>query len=302
MNVGRHEVIYSMKHIQRIQQAINYIEQHLDHDFTLTDVSAAAFSSLSYMHRIFYQVTGYTMKEYIRQRRLAVSVGTLQSSKKSVLDIAIASGYQSAESFCRAFKKQFNTTPTDCREGFYDVSVCQPLDLSGKYDFIQKKDLDFHLSLEAVSLPAFEVMGFKIHTTLQDDQQVVDICEFANSYLNGPTLSTYFDLEQTGIYGVYTEMSDQDDFCYTIGGLCKACRVQEEQMVVHAFKAATYAKFTLNRNDRIKEAWHYIYGVWFPQIEAYRSKGYDFEIYHEDSTSIYIPMSQVPLNSMNNTK
>ena len=78
-----------MKHFKRINNALEFIEENLYDEFTLNDISNAAFSSLSYMHRIFYQMTGFTMKEYIRQRRLAVAVSLLQSSKKSVLDIAL---------------------------------------------------------------------------------------------------------------------------------------------------------------------------------------------------------------------
>ncbi|HJN37552.1 MAG TPA: helix-turn-helix domain-containing protein [Gammaproteobacteria bacterium] len=284
-----------MKHFQRIKNALEFIEENLYDEFTLNDISNAAFSSLSYMHRIFYQMTGFTMKEYIRQRRLAEAVSLLQSSKKSVLDIALIAGYQSAESFTRAFYKQFSMTPSDCRRGLEDVIVCQPLDLTGDYTFISSRELDFELTLEAVSLPAFCVKGFMIRTTLQDDQQTVDICEFAEKIIQSGKMIEHFDLSRTPLYGMYTEMTDQSEFKYTIAGLSHACFHPVADMVTHRVESSVYAKFTLNRNDRIKEAWHYIYGSWFPQVDDLRSQGFDFEIYKETSTSIYIPMQKVPI-------
>jgi AraC family transcriptional regulator len=284
-----------VKHIKRINTALNFIEENLHNDFTLTNVSQVAFSSLSYMHRIFYQMTGFTMKEYIRQRRLASAVSLLQSTSKNVLDIALISGFQSAESFTRAFKKQFSLNPSQCRRKGSDIVVCQPLELSRKHEFISPEELDFELRLEAVSLPEVSVSGYMIHTTLENDQQRVDICDFANKTMNSGVLSQHFDLSKTSVYGVYTEMTDQDDFNYTIGGLTSACSNPDSAMVQHTLRSCTYARFKLNRNDRIKEAWHYIYGNWFPQIDNLRLHGYDFEIYDIDSTSIYIPMTRVPM-------
>jgi AraC family transcriptional regulator len=285
-----------MKHFKRINNALEFIEENLYDEFTLNDISNAAFSSLSYMHRIFYQMTGFTMKEYIRQRRLAVAVSLLQSSKKSVLDIALIAGYQSAESFARAFHKQFSMSPSDCRCGLEDVIVCQPLDLSEECKFVSASELDFVLTLEAVSLPAFCVVGFMTSTTLQNDQQVVDICEFADKIIQSGKMKGHFDLSQTPIYGMYTEMTDQSEFNYTIAGLSKACFQPTTDMITHRIESSTYAKFTLNRNDRIKEAWHYIYGNWFPRINELRSQGFDFEIYKENSTCIYVPMQKVPMD------
>ncbi len=284
-----------MNHCRRIQNSLEFIETNLAQDFTLNDVSSAAFSSLSYMHRVFYQMTGFTMKDYVRQRRLAVAVELLQATKKSVLDIALIAGYQSAESFARAFKNNFGISPTACRRELSDVIICQPYDLVGQYEFVTADELDFTLQLEAVSLSAFSVTGFMLNTTLKNNQQVVDICAFADKMLQSEELNKYLDLEKTSVYGVYTDMTDQDEFNYTIGGLSSACMNFDNNMVTHNIKSSTYARFKLNRNDRIKQAWHYIYGSWFPQIDALRSHGYDFEIYEEHTTSIYIPMTNVPI-------
>lgn len=283
-----------MLHVDRISHALHYIEEHLHDSFSLEDVSKAAFSSLSYMHRIFYQMTGLTMKEYIRQRRLAKAASLLQDTNHTILHIALDSGYQTSESFSRAFKRQYSVSPSECRNQRIEIITQQPIDISRDFIFKQPEDLDFNLQLTAISLPKTTICGFITETCMQDNKHIKDICEFANHYLTTGLLNKYFDQNKTEFYGVYTDMTSQDEFKYTIGGLDQAIIDKEQGMVTHTLPATTYAKFTLDRNDRIKEAWHYIYGAWFPQIEELRSHGFDFEIYHLDSTDIYIPMERVP--------
>jgi len=69
----------------RIQRAVDYIEEHLLEELTLADVSQAAFSSLSHFHRIFYFMTGFTLKDYIRKRRLSQAAIELMTSRKKSL-------------------------------------------------------------------------------------------------------------------------------------------------------------------------------------------------------------------------
>ena len=283
-----------MKHFERIQKAINFIEENLDHQFSLEDVSKEAFCSLSYMHRIFYQITGITIKEYIRKRRLSQAAVRLQKSKDPVIDIALCSGYETLESFSRGFKHQFSMTPRACRNKHDEVPLIEKLDLAKEYQFISPPELDFNLSLESISHKALNLTGFQIHTTLDNNQQATDICRFADHMIQGGIINKHFDLTSSSMYGVYTNMTDQNNFDYTLACLEKSCVLQDNMMVKIQLPASRYAKFTLDRNDRIKEAWHYIYGHWFPQIEPLRSKGFDFEIYHKNTVSIYIPMNIVP--------
>lgn len=284
-----------MLHIERIKRAVDHIENHLHLAIELEQVSQAAFSSLSYMHRIFYQITGMTMKEYIRLRRLAKAVLKLQSTNCSILEAAIASGFQSAESFSRAFKKEYGLSASVIRNTNKEIAICRQLDCTNVFTFTKPKDLDFNLELTAVNFSTMTIIGFQTSTTMNQNQHILDICTFANQYLASNQLSIYFNLAQTDIYGVYTDMTSQEDFNYTIGGLKEACIEKAANMVEHVLPAASYAKFSLNRHDRIKEAWHYIYGSWFPQISALRAHGYDFEIYHHSGVDIYIPMTEVPL-------
>ena len=285
-----------MLHIERIHNALQFIDKHIFDKFTLEDISKSSFCSLSYMHRIFYQMTGYTVKEYIRLRRLAIAVELLQNTHKTVLEIAMMLDYKTYEGFSRAFKKEYMISPGEYKKFPVALSTCQPLDILNKYKFQAPIDLDFELTLSSEYVPSIDIVGWKISTSLDGNQHQNDICNFANDCLQNKDFDNIFDLNNTRIYGVYTNMTSQNSFNYTIGGLVKACNNINKDMITHVLPASNYAKFSLNRNDRIKEAWHYIYGIWFPKIKLLRSFGYDFEIYLENKVEIYIPMQNVPFS------
>lgn len=276
-----------MQHLTRIQHAVDYIEAHLASPIRLADVSAAAFSSLSYMHRIFYQLTGHTMKEYIRLRRLSRAATRLLTSTDRVIDIALDSGFDSAESFSRAFKKQYAISPRALRQHPVTLPLLPPYNTS-QFTPTALADTDFTLDLSYTTQQATEVIGFLTHTTLENHQQTVDICQFAERTL--PRLAHAFDLTQTPVYGVYTNMTDASEFDYTLAGQPHALTHATPQLVRHCLPAGSYATFHLNRNDRIKQAWHYIYGQWFALTTQYRAGGFDYELYYPDHTEIFIPM------------
>jgi AraC family transcriptional regulator len=101
-----------MNYYQRIQKAIDYIEGHLDQPLTPELCAKEAYMSISGFYRMFLSVVGYTVKEYIRMRRLTLAYKDLLLAQESVLDIAVKYEYQSADSFTRAFKKQFGLLPS----------------------------------------------------------------------------------------------------------------------------------------------------------------------------------------------
>src|SRR3989338_3920029 len=281
-----------MDYYSRIQKAVDFIEANLENAFTLTDVSKRAFSSLSYLHRVFYFMTGYTVKEYIRKRRLSQAAVSLHCSKKSIIDIALTTFYDSPESFSRAFKKHYGISPRDFRQQNQEIELFNKLDVINTFARQPTPERDFDLTLKYVIYKSVEISGFQTRTTLEGGQQAIDICNFADKVMGSNQLVELFHLEATPVFGVYTNMTDENEFDYTIGCLTHQLKQANKKLVHHILPTSRYDRFTLTRADRIKEAWHYIYGSWFPKNEAVRTKGFDFETYGKDSVEIYIPMNE----------
>jgi len=102
--------------IQSIQSALNYIEVHLlDEDLDNDTVAKQAYSSNANFQRIFSIVTGVTIADYIRFRKLTLAGDELASSRVKVIDTALKYGYDTPESFAKAFIRFHGVTPSEAR-------------------------------------------------------------------------------------------------------------------------------------------------------------------------------------------
>lgn len=104
-----------MDWITGIQRAINYIEDHLTDELDYGEIAARSFSSSSHFQRIFSILCGYTLGEYIRNRRLTLAGAELAAGKEKVIDVALKYGYDSPDSFAKAFQKFHGITPSQAR-------------------------------------------------------------------------------------------------------------------------------------------------------------------------------------------
>lgn len=106
-----------MDWITGIQNAINYIEDHLSEELDYEQIAKESFSSSFHFQRVFSILCGYTLGEYIRNRRLTLAGTELVASREKVIDIAYKYGYETPESFSKAFQKFHGVTPSQARNG-----------------------------------------------------------------------------------------------------------------------------------------------------------------------------------------
>jgi len=119
-----------MEWIQNLSTALRYIDDNLSNEINVDDVSKQVFSSSSNFHRIFKAVTGISIGEYIRNRRLTVAGQELCHGKEKVIDIAMRYGYDTPESFSKAFSRFHGITPSDAKVHGDKLKVYQPLTIN----------------------------------------------------------------------------------------------------------------------------------------------------------------------------
>lgn len=126
-------------------QAIQHIENHLNHKLDLDSVAAALNYSKFHLHRIFKKTTGLTIHNYIQRRRLTEAAKLLVSSQKSIIDIALISGYESQQAFTGIFKAMYKTTPAHFRETnvFYPLQLEICLTTAPRKTSFLKEDIQF---------------------------------------------------------------------------------------------------------------------------------------------------------------
>ena len=104
-----------MDWITGIQNAINYIEDHITEELDYEVIAKESFSSPFHFQRVFSILCGYTLGEYIRNRRLSLAGTDLARGKAKVIDVAYMYGYDTPESFAKAFQKFHGITPSQAR-------------------------------------------------------------------------------------------------------------------------------------------------------------------------------------------
>lgn len=101
---------------EQLNKAMDYIEEHIEDEMLQDDVSSVTSYSRYHFDRLFYYIADMPLSEYIRKRRLTRAADELVNSNEKIIDMAVKYGYDSADSFTRAFKLQHGITPSELRK------------------------------------------------------------------------------------------------------------------------------------------------------------------------------------------
>ncbi|MCC2249708.1 MAG: AraC family transcriptional regulator [Bacillota bacterium] len=105
-----------MEWLDRMNYALDYIEDNLVQDIDYKKIAQAACCSEYHFSRMFSSIAGIPLSEYIRRRRLTLAAFEIQQSESRIIDIAMKYGYSSADSFSRAFQKMHGVKPSAIRK------------------------------------------------------------------------------------------------------------------------------------------------------------------------------------------
>lgn len=144
-----------MDWITGMQKAIEYIEDNITDKLDYVDIAKKAYSSSFHFQRVFSIMCGYTIGEYIRNRRLTLAGNELANSNTKVIDVALKYGYDSPDSFAKAFTRFHGISPSSVhKEGAILKSFTR---LSIKISMEGGNIMDYKIEKK----PAFELIGYK---------------------------------------------------------------------------------------------------------------------------------------------
>lgn len=114
-----------MNNIEKVQAAIDYIEDHLTEKLDLDVIAGAVHYSKYHLHRVFSKTVGLTLHEYRNRRQLTEAAKLLVFSERTILDIALQAGYESQQAFTAAFSAMYKQSPSQYRENekFYPLQL-----------------------------------------------------------------------------------------------------------------------------------------------------------------------------------
>lgn len=269
-----------MNYLNRVRRGIDYIEQHLDGDIAPAEVARAAGISQWHFQRTFKALTKETLKTYIRCRRMSHTLDRLMSTEARIIDIALDAGYNSQESFTRAFKQMFGITPNAYRKLGENSLFLRKLELDT--DYLAHINQNVSLEPDIVTLEPMRFVGMKTRFYGPESEK--------NNMGNKlPTLwQTFLERRQeigqlvpgTG-YGIVSQAAAQSDLLdYVAAFEVTAADTPPEGMTAVGLPRTTYAQFAhRGLPEALDHTVNYIYANWLLQSGRRHSYAADLEIY-----------------------
>lgn len=115
-----------MNILNHLNTAMEYIEENLCAELDLEEVAGRACVSTDSFQRFFSYMTGMSLKEYVRRRRLTLAAEEIRLGQEKIVDLAVKYGYDSSAAFSRAFAKQHGLTPNEYRKFGGTIIVFPP--------------------------------------------------------------------------------------------------------------------------------------------------------------------------------
>jgi len=129
-----------MNWIQCLEKALQYIEKHLTDEININEIANQSYTSSSHFQLMFHLVTGMTVGEYIRNRRLSSAAQDLLQPNSKVIDVAMKYQYDTSESFSKAFARFHGVPPSKVQRG--KIRLFHPLTINvtiqGGFDMSHK--------------------------------------------------------------------------------------------------------------------------------------------------------------------
>ena len=135
-----------MNWIQMLSKALDYVEEHLTDNISIDEISNQSYASKSHFQLIFHIVTGITIGEYIRNRRLSLAAQDLLQSNCKIIDVAMRYQYDTQESFSKAFTRFHGIPPSRVQRGKHKLfnPLSTNITIQGGFDMSFKMIDEFH--------------------------------------------------------------------------------------------------------------------------------------------------------------
>ena len=265
-----------------IQSALEYIEENLTDDIDISDIAARAYLSPFYFQRVFHATIGLTVGEYIRNRRLTLAAEELSACDVKVIDVALKYGYDSPDSFARAFAKFHGISPSSAKESGAKIKHFAPFVINRTV-----KGGTF-MDYKIVEKSAFTVMGkcrkFNSETSYEEIPKF-----WGEHYATGGGEMI------RGMFGVCLD-GDGKEFDYLIADLYFPWNQIPEGCETRTFEAGAWAVFSYHGKcpEALQTVNTQIWTEWLPNSLEYELAGnYNIEFYvSETEGEIWVPVKR----------
>lgn len=294
-----------MEFLERMIQVIEYVEEHITESFNYKEVADIAGCNIYQFGRIFSYVVGIPFSEYVRNRRLSLAAIELQEGKRKVIDVALMYGYNSPESFARAFREQQGISPKEASVTGVKLKMYPRI----TFQITVKGDVDMEYRIEKKGVikgvgvvrnfGSWEVSSEKDDWKGKMGERWAYWDEFLNGGMNSRILQ----------YELYREPFYQMGVTYTLenGDIVEAIGAEADgrnypDLMEFEVPASTWAVFsskgTLQQDEHPMDALTTkIFSEWLPSSGYERSMNYEIQVYGpgDASSDDYISELWIPV-------
>lgn len=281
-----------MDWIKNLNRALEYIEENITDDLDHAKIANAANSSKFHFIRIFSILTGKTLGEYIRERRLSLASQDILHGDLKVIDVALKYGYEDAGAFSKAFKRFHGVTPTQAQCFKKSLKAVPPL----KFIISVKGDEKVDYRIEKKG--SFNVIGVSTDVTLKNGKNFEIIPKFWQESIGNGVVNKALEAKgELGIIGViYDYNEDAEEFKYMIGtDSNNTSETFSKSLKVDAHDWAIFSgKGDLPKS--MQAIWEKIFNEWFPATNYQHADGPELEVYRgpdndgNEQYEIWIPV------------
>ena len=274
--------------IEGIQNALRYIEDNLTQELEIREIAKCAYVSPFYFQRIFSALCGISVGEYIRNRRLTLAGEELLSSNAKIIDIAAKYGYDSPDSFNRAFQRFYGVSPSAARKTGASLRSYAPIKI--------KLTLEGSNMLEhkIVQKPQFTVVG--VSRRFNPETSYQEIPKYWTEVMGMPQFPLF------GTYGICMDMDEAGkEFDYWIADNYIPWKEIPEGCKVTIIPAHDWAVFPCTMKT-LQDTNSRMWKEWLPNCREYRLAGnYNIEMYapsseddqNESYVELWLPVEKV---------
>lgn len=255
--------------LSSLSNAVDYIERNLCDEIDMSQIARASALNEYELNNLFHSLTGMTIKEYIRKRRLTLAALDLQTSKQRIIDVALKYGYDSADSFRRAFVAQHNIPPSVAKTKSVALNIYPPLSFEIKVkgaDKMNFKIVEFEeMAVYGISTPCFsaDAERYKLARDVWDEN-----CQHIPQKICDGYDGVWYGIWSNNSYTIARDKSN----C-TKGNLTKTV-IPSGKYAVFTTECGGYA------GDELPKLHSQIFDCWLPESGYVMTRDFELEVYH----------------------